>query len=494
MLFNSFQFLVFFPIVVFIYFLVPKKARHIWLLISSYYFYMSWNAKYAILIGISTVITWICGLWIQKCAKKRGKQAVIAVGFLSNLGILFFFKYFDFALENLNRILQTAGIQAVKAPFSLLLPVGISFYTFQALGYIVDVYRKEITPEKNLLKYALFVSFFPQLVAGPIERSGTLLKQIREVETFHLFQYDRVISGSIQMIVGLFQKMVIADRLALFVDSVFENVHACGTVELVLGVFAFAFQLYCDFAGYSAVAVGAARVMGFELMENFNAPYLADSIQDFWHRWHISLSTWFRDYVYIPLGGNRKGRFQKYRNLMLTFLVSGLWHGARWTYVVWGGLHGIYQIVGDILKPLKEACLKRWNVKTDNFSYPLGKIAVTFCLQSFTLIFFRALSIKDAFYYIKRMFTRWNPWVLFDQSLYTWGLDKIEFHVLVVSLFFLFLMDLLKYVKKITLSEFLMEQNWWFRFAVTAGMILAILIYGQYGGQFDSAQFLYFQF
>lgn len=494
MLFNSIDFLIFFPIVVLLYLIIPKKTRYIWLLAASYFFYMSWNPKYALLIAFSTLITFQAGILIEKFGTRREKKGVLIVGLCANLGILFFFKYFDFALMNINHILKAFHIQTVDNPFDILLPVGISFYTFQALGYMIDVYRGEIRAERNLLKYALFVSFFPQLVAGPIERSKNLLGQIHELDRKRLWNYDGVVSGLCLMVWGLFQKMVIADRISIFVDAVFENIYMCGTVETVLGAIAFAIQIYCDFSGYSLVAIGAARVMGFELMENFNAPYFAVSIGDFWRRWHISLSTWFRDYLYIPLGGSRCGKLRKYRNLMITFLVSGLWHGAAWNYLVWGGIHGIYRIVGDVTGPMKEKVRKALGVKTEVFSYKFGQVLATFSLTCFAWIFFRAESLEQLTYYMNRMFCRWNPWVLFNGSLFEFGLDRQEVNILFVSILILLLVDLLRLVKNCDLGVFLLKQNLWFRWAVVIMLIVSILVFGEYGVEFNSAQFIYFTF
>ena len=297
---------------------------------------------------------YLSGLCLSYLKKNPLRKLVVALSFISNLGILVFYKYFDFILENINLILEKLNVQLVSNPFDIILPVGISFYTFQALSYTVDVYRKEIEAEKNPLKYALFVSFFPQLVAGPIERSKNLLNQIKHMDKMKLWNYDRVANGVIMMVWGMFQKMVIADRVSIFVDAVYDNLHAVGTMETVFAAVGFSIQIFCDFAAYSTIAIGAAKVMGFELMENFDTPYFATSIKDFWRRWHISLSTWFRDYLYIPMGGNRKGKFRKYFNLMVTFFVSGLWHGASWNYVVWGGLHGFYQVIGEVTEPVRK--------------------------------------------------------------------------------------------------------------------------------------------
>lgn len=494
MLFNSFQFLIFFPIVTILYFIIPKKLRYLWLLAASYYFYMCWNVKYVVLILFSTLITWGLGLLLPKVETKKKRLALMFAGIGTNMAVLFLFKYFNFFYSNISRVLGKVGIQVMESPFDFLLPVGISFYIFQALGYLIDVYRKDIEPEKNVLRYALFVSFFPQLVAGPIERSKRLLTQMKEIETIHVWNSERIAKGLTLMIWGLFQKMVIADRISIFVDTVFQNVHAIGTVEAVLGAVAFSIQIYCDFAGYSNVAIGAAKVMGFELMDNFDTPYFASSIADFWHRWHISLSTWFRDYIYIPLGGNRKGKKRKYLNLMITFLASGLWHGANWTYVIWGGIHGLYQIIGDLIKPVKEKIYKMCNVNKEAESFAFGRILTTFLLTTFAWIFFRASSMSEAVYYIKRMFTRFNPWVLFDQSLYTLGLDRIEMDILMLGLLILFLVGLVRYKKKEDIGTFLYRQNTWFAWAAIIFMVVAVLAFGEYGINFDSKQFIYFAF
>ena len=342
MQFNSYDFMIFFPIVLMVYFVIPTKVRGIWLLVASYYFYMSWNPKYALLIGFSTIITYICGIGIDKWKESEniGRDPVkwiLFFGIMINLIILAVFKYSNFVLESVDLLFRRLHIGTIDRRVDLLLPVGISFYTFQALGYVIDVWRGEVKAEKNIVKYALFVSFFPQLVAGPIERSKNLLGQIRDVEKIKLWNARRVTSGAILMVWGFFMKMVVADRVAILVDTVFDNYRFYGSTELLLAVIGFSIQIYCDFGSYSLIAIGAAKIMGFHLMENFNAPYFAKDIRDFWSRWHISLSTWFRDYLYIPLGGNRKGRFRKALNLMIVFLVSGLWHGANWTFLAWGG-------------------------------------------------------------------------------------------------------------------------------------------------------------
>ncbi len=492
--FNSVQFLIFFPIVVALYYLIPRKLKCVWLLLASYYFYMCWNIKYALLIAVSTLITYGAGLLLNGTANRRKRKLIVALSLVANLGILVFFKYFGFILTNINHITGLFGMEAVSNPFDFLLPVGISFYTFQALGYTIDVYRGEIAAEKNIVKYALFVSFFPQLVAGPIERSRNLLSQINRVSSKKEFDYKKFVTGFSMMVWGLFEKVVIADRISIFVDGVFSSLQAVGTVETLLAAFGFAIQIYCDFGGYSAIAIGAANVMGFDLMENFNAPYLSSSISDFWHRWHISLSTWFRDYLYIPLGGNRCSKIRKYFNIMVTFIVSGLWHGAAWTYVLWGMIHGAYQVIGDALMPLRKKVTKALKVDTDTFSYNFGRIIITFILTSLAWVPFRAASMGDVLLYFKDMFTRPNLWILFDEGMFAFGLTRQETTILTLAILLMIVVDLLKYFKNETLGAFLYRQNLWFRWLVLIMLIVACVVFGKYGIDFDSSQFIYFRF
>ena len=494
MLFNSFEFVLFFPIVVIAYLIIPKRIKPLWLLLSSYYFYMCWNAKYIFLILFTTLITYIAALLIDKTSKKTVKRTILIGGITVNLLILVLFKYFDFFINNINIIFSKAGISPVSNPFDFLLPVGISFYTFQAIGYVIDVYRGETNAEKNIINYALFVSFFPQLVAGPIERSKNLLSQIRSIKEKTLFSYDSLVSGFGLMLWGLFLKTMIADRAAIGVDKVFSSYYIYGTVELFVGALLFTLQIYADFSGYSAIAIGAARVMGINLCVNFNTPYFAVSIADFWSRWHISLSTWFKDYVYIPLGGNRKGKIRKYFNLLVTFLISGLWHGASWNFVVWGLLHGIYRIAGEITKPLRDKCYDFLRVKRNVFSFNFLKRIITFFLVAFAWIFFRAKSVKIAFEFIARLFTRFNPWALFDETIYTLGLDRSEFSIFSLCVILLLAISILNYIRKKDIGSLLAEQNLWFRWIIFISIAVIILIYGEYGINFSSSKFIYFDF
>lgn len=494
MLFNSVNFMIFFPIVLLIYFVIPKKIRYIWLLISSYYFYMSWNPKYAILIAISTVVTYFCALLVESADTRMRKKFLVVLSLVINLGILFSFKYAQFAIDTLNMILGIIGVSSINHEFDIILPVGISFYTFQALGYTIDVFRGELKAERNIFKYALFVSFFPQLVAGPIERSKNLMGQIRNIEKINIFNYEKITSGAVLVLWGLFQKMVIADRAAILVDKVYGEYWIYGSIELILATVLFAVQIYCDFASYSTIAIGTARILGFDLMENFNTPYLAVSVKDFWRRWHISLSTWFRDYLYIPLGGSRCAKWRHYLNIMITFLVSGLWHGANWTYIIWGGLHGLYQIFESVFEPLRQRGNARNKIDTNVFSYKLGRMIITFAAVDFAWIFFRAKSVSDAVKIIQTIFTKWNFWVLSDQSLYDLGLNMTEIHILVVALLLMVLTDYIKYSRNVNIDTFVLSQTAWFRWCAIIFIFMFIMIYGIYGPNFDATAFIYFQF
>ena len=497
MLFNSIHFLLFFPVVLFLFFIVPKKLRCPVLLVASYYFYMSWNPIYALLIFFSTVSTYVAGIVVAKGQEKGNKKlkiTAVAVTVVINLGILFLYKYFNFAIDSINQILSALNVQIISNPFDLLLPVGISFYTFQALGYIIDVYRGTTTAEKSLLKYALFVSFFPQLVAGPIERSSNLLEQIRTIDKKKLFSYRRITNGLIVMLWGFFMKMVIADRIANVANYAFDNYWNLDSFALIMGVVAFAVQIYCDFASYSIIAIGAAQVMGFELMENFNVPYVATSIKDFWSRWHISLSTFFKDYLYFPLGGSRKGKGRTYLNLMIVFLVSGLWHGANWTFVIWGAIHGVYQVVGRITLPVRNRLYDKLGIDRKAFSFKFFQIASTFTLVCFAWIFFRAGTIGEAFGYISRIFTQSDIWSLFNGSIYSLGLDSPEMNIAILSVVALFLVDMQRYRHGLRIDQALEKENLIFRWLVIFGLLAAVIIFGAYGPSFNAQDFIYFQF
>lgn len=499
MLFNSLNFLIFFPIVVIAYFMMPDRMKNYWLLVCSYYFYMGWNAKYALLIFISTVITFSSGLLLESVKKRKNclksrqdfyKRLIVAVSFISNLGILFYFKYFNFALEILTDILKVFHFSVEFPVFDIVLPVGISFYTFQALSYTMDVYRDEIYAEKNFFEYALFVSFFPQLVAGPIERSKNLLKQLAQKNKF---DFSRFIEGLLLMLWGYFLKMVLADRIAIFVDTVYGNVSQYRGFYLMVATALFAIQIYCDFSGYSTIAMGASRILGINLMENFDAPYFSVSVAEFWRRWHISLTSWFKDYLYIPLGGSRKGKLRKYFNKLIVFLVSGLWHGADLSYVVWGGLNGLYQVLGEVLMPLRDFLVKRLALNRESIGHKFVHMMGTFILIDFSWIFFRANSFQEALIVIKQMKQLDNAVIFWNGGLYECGLDSKNFGLMILGIGLLFIADLLKGKGK-CIRDIIQNQDDWCKSVVIAFSVCAILLFGIWGPGYNEANFIYFQF
>lgn len=497
MLFNSLEFLVFFPVVCLCYFVIPHKVRYLFLLACSYFFYMCWNPEYALLMLTSTAITYASGLLIDSAKRipeerirVRRRKLYVALSFISNLAILFFFKYYGFAADTASWLLGLLGIKASIPALDVVLPVGISFYTFQALSYTVDVYRGDIYAERNFFKYALFVSFFPQLVAGPIERSKNLLIQINER---HKFEFERARDGLLLMLYGFFQKVVLAEYLAIAVNSVYNSYTERTGFQLLAATVLFAFQIYCDFGSYSNIAVGAAQVMGFRLMENFNTPYFAVSVSDFWRRWHISLSTWFRDYLYIPLGGNRKGRVRKWLNLMIVFLVSGLWHGANWHFVIWGGLNGAYQVAGEWLRPLRERVMRTLGVDKSADSHRILRMVITFVLVDFSWIFFRA-SFSQGVDIVKKIAGMGaQAWFTWGDNLTAMGLTEATAQLLVIAMAVMFAADICKY-RGIRVIPWLTSQGLWLRWLVYFAGIFGVLIFGVYGPGYDATQFIYFQF
>lgn len=497
MLFNSIDFLIFFPIVALIYFLMPQRVRYIWLLAASYYFYMSWNPQYALLIAASTIITWAAGLLLENVKNSKNaaiqKKILLVLCLLINLSILFFFKYYNFALSNISTVFHYLGISVRLPSFDVMLPVGISFYTFQAIGYIIDVYRGEIKAQHNLFRYALFISFFPQLVAGPIERSRNLMHQIYET---HSFNPQKVRDGLLLMIWGFFEKLVLADRIAILVTAVYEDYDAYTGAQIAVATILFAFQIYCDFAGYSDIAIGAARVMGFELMKNFKSPYFATTVSAFWRNWHISLTSWFRDYVYIPLGGNRCSKWKWCRNLLITFSVSGLWHGASWNFVIWGGLNGLYQVVGKLTKKYRLMLQRCLGIRTDCASYKLFQGLITFSLVDFAWLFFRASSFKAAVKLILHSIRHPDLFSLIDPNtlmgISTINMPEKDFYVMLLGLLILLLVDYFRL--KVDLKAILDQQNIVFRYIIYYALIFTVLIWGVYGPEYDASMFLYFQF
>jgi len=480
MLFNSIEFLIFFPAVVILYFAIPHRFRWGLLLAASYYFYMSWKPEYLILILVSTLIDYYTGLQMGKATTRAGRTKFLLLSLVTNLGLLFAFKYFNFFNDSARAIFNQLNIFYNVPEFQVLLPVGISFYTFQTLSYAIDVYRGQKEPETHLGIFALYVAFFPQLVAGPIERSTQLLPQFYQPQQF---DYRRVSDGLKLMMWGFFKKVVIADRLAIYVDQVYSNPGDYQGLPLIIATYFFAFQIYCDFSGYSDIAIGGAQVMGYRLMDNFKQPYFAKSIAEFWRRWHISLSTWFRDYLYIPLGGNRVATWRWHVNLLAVFLISGLWHGANWTFVVWGALHGFYILFSLWTAPLRAKITATLGLSQFPTLTRSLQIFGTFHLVTFSWIFFRANSITDAFLMIRNMFKISD----LTPDIYL-GLGQAQFIVAVAVILFLLFIHILQ--SRLRVRQFVSARPVWFRWGVYYLILIAILAFGE----FQAQEFIYFQF
>ena len=485
MLYNSYAFLLFFPLVLILVGLIPVRWKNPALLFVSYYFYSCFSRRYCLLLLGCTVVVYLAALGLER------RRWVFPVGLAAVLGVLAVFKYADFALYTLERLLGLAGVESALPRLRLVLPVGISFFTFQAAGYLIDVYRGRYQAERNFVNLALFVSFFPQLLSGPIGRGELLLPQYRCPRKP---SFSDLRSGLITLTWGYFLKLVIADRAAILVDTVYAGYVALPGICFVFATLIYGAQIYCDFAGYSAMAVGSARMLGIALPENFRTPYFAQSIQEFWRRWHISLSTWFRDYVYFPLGGSRCARWKTFRNILIVFLLSGLWHGASWSFAVWGLLHGLYQIVGKLTKPAREKALGILGVRTDTGSYRAFRMVVTFLLVDFAWIFFRAEGLGTALDMLRHALTDLRPFALLEAiRLESMGLDGPDFWALCLFLLALLGVDMAKY-RGFSFQKWFAEQNWLFRELMLAGLMLLVFIFGIWGNGFDASSFIYFQF
>ena len=508
MLFNSFVFIIFFLVVTLLYFLLPNKLRWILLLISSYIFYMAWSPVFILLIVFSTFINYFISLLIYRNKSEINKKRLLIASIIINFGLLFIFKYsvflnntfmnlfehgamlfyniLGYSKESASQIVLSTINKYPLKEFDILLPMGISFYTFQAASYTIDVYKKKIKPIKHYGIFSLYITFFPQLVAGPIERSENLLPQFFKE---HKFDAERMLLGLKIMLLGYFKKIVIADRAAICVNNIYNSPESFGGLYFIIATFLFSFQIYCDFSGYSDIAVGSAKVLGFDLMKNFETPYLSKSIKEFWRRWHISLSSWFMDYVYIPLGGSRCSKASHYKNLMVTFLVSGLWHGASWTFVLWGAVHGFYQIIGLMFSGVRKKLEKIPIIK---YFYSFYCIVTTYILVCFAWIFFRANNFKDAIFIIKNLFSDYSKWNV-SQYLYTvfsnLGLNLYEIKVVFISIIILILSEILSGRK--TIYEFFESKPYIFRllYYVLIGSI--VLTMGVY---YEAGEFIYFQF
>ena len=438
MTFHSLEFLVFFPIVLLFYFCVPTKYRHIPLLIASYWFYACWNFRLLGLILLTTVVAYGAGLLLEKNESPRVRKLLLTLTLVVCLGVLFLYKYLGFVLHTVQAASSlVTGKPVADLSLSLILPVGISFYTFQTLSYVIDVYRRKIGAERDFLYFALFVSFFPQLVAGPIERPENLLPQLKAPHSLTSVNFRE---GAAIMLTGYFKKIAVADMLAPHVNAVFNNANDATGPSVVLASILFALQIYCDFSGYTDIAIGCARVMDIRLVQNFDRPYTAQSIRDFWSRWHISLTSWFRDYLYIPLGGSRRSQGRTLLNILIVFAVSGLWHGANLTFVLWGLLHGAYQIAERLVSPLRTRFFER--SKLDEKAPWLCALRRfgTFVLVTFAWIFFRANSLSDLRVLLAKLFGSWSGKAL-TGCLPAMGVGTTSAVLAVLSVFVLVLLD-----------------------------------------------------
>jgi len=486
MLFNSIQFLIFFIVVTLAYYCLSWRGRWILLLAASCYFYMVFKPVFILILFGTIVIDYYAGIWIAQTKDQKRKKLLLIVSLISNIGILCFFKYYDFLESSFNQVLASVGFRPMVPHLEsvipqrilvwmvdnaghVLLPIGLSFHTFQAMSYTIEVYRGNQAPERNFGIYALYVMFYPQLVAGPIERPQNMLYQFH---SYFKYDFEQVKSGLMQMAFGFFKKIVIADRLAQVVDFAYAPGADSNGLTLATAMVFYSFQIYCDFSGYSDIAIGAARVMGFTLMDNFRSPYESKSVAEFWGRWHISLSTWFRDYLYIPLGGNRNGEFNKYRNQFIVFLVSGLWHGTSWSFVIWGGLHGTYQVTAA----LRDKWLKKAGISVpDNAVTRTVNVLITFVLVTLAWVFFRN-SISRSIVILKKVTT-----LSLSETIQT-PFNLVEMWFCVFLIFFLLIKE--RYYQHIPTKS-------------TAGFLVlfaTISFLTYFLGVFVKNQFIYFQF
>ena len=494
MLFNSLQYFIFFPIVVTVYFLLPHRFRWLFLLLASCYFYMAFVPIYILILAVTIVVDYIAGIYIEQ-SKGHRRKLFLVLSIITNVGFLAFFKYYNFVAININHASYLLHWNYSVQLLSILLPIGLSFHTFQAMSYTIEVYRGHQKAERHFGIYALYVMFFPQLVAGPIERPQNLLHQFYER---HEFDTGKAIDGLRLIAWGLFKKVVIADRLAMIVTIVYHHPQYYPGITLIFSTVLFSYQLYCDFSGYTDIARGSAQVMGFHLMENFNFPYYSKSIPEFWRRWHISLFSWFRDYLYSPLvyAGRRFGKRWIYFSLLVTFLISGLWHGASWTFVLWGALHGCYLVASLLTAKVRQRFVAFIRLDRLPRLHSAIQIAITFSLWSFSLILFRANSLTDAWFIITHLFSGVGQFILHGHSIADLKLlgnlgvdfDKSQIIIGIIAIAFLELLQWLQNGKDINTA--LNEQPWWGRWTLYYIIMLAIVSYGIFG----AAQFIYFQF
>ncbi len=492
MLFNSFEYIIFLPVVIVLYYILPQKMRTALLLFSSYYFYMSWNADLIVLIATTTITAYVAALQIQKSTSKKTKKIWLIITCTVSLGLLFYFKYFNFFSASVTQLLRSVSLPVDDFTVNVMLPVGISFYTFQTLSYVIDVYTGKMAAEKHLGVFALYVSFFPQLVAGPIERAINLLPQFH---VKHNLSAGNFSYGLRMICFGLFKKMFIADFIAPFSNTVFNNVHGHTPMSMAVAVLFFAVQIYCDFSGYSDIAIGSAKILGFDLMLNFNTPYFSKSIREFWQRWHISLSSFLRDYVYIPLGGSKKGKRRTTINLLLTFLISGLWHGAAWTFVLWGAMHGIGQAVGNLSYNARQRLKQRIKLNESAKIYGLFQMMFVFVFVCASWVLFRANTVQDAVYILTRLPGVFiSPAANFNATIAALGIQQGDMVQVIISFGGLIAYDFTRFVKKQDPFILLSKQKAVVRHSVSYAMALAVIYSFLTVPVGVVAEFIYFQF
>ena len=482
MLFNSLTFLVFFVVVTGLYFLLPHRFRWFLLLLASCFFYMFFKPVYILILFGTIIIDYYAGIKLEEIQDQKKKKFFLILSLIANIGVLVVFKYFNFINENISQVLVHVGVQNPIPFLKILLPIGLSFHTFQAMSYTIEVYRGNQKAERHFGIYALYVMFYPQLVAGPIERPQNILHQFR---IQHNFEYANVSAGLKLMLWGFFKKLVIADRLAIGVDEVYNHLDSYTGVGLIIATIFFSIQIYCDFSGYSDIALGAAKVMGFTLMVNFNRPYASRSISEFWTRWHISLSSWFKDYLYIPLGGNRVKVSRLYFNLFIVFMISGLWHGASWTFIIWGALHGIYLIFALITKNIGVRISDFFKKLKLSFLVNAFNIGFVFALITFAWLFFRAKTTHDAFYVVKHLLDIHSINMAKDIYLNN-GQDFF-----VTSIFVIFFMEVVQYINSNYRNLLFKHPSVIVRWGFCISLIIMICVFGVYH---NDSEFIYFQF
>lgn len=483
--FISIEFIVFFMSVSALFFTLPSRLRWILLLAASYFFYARWNASYLILIVFSTFVDYVAarGIKHHQEGNESMRRLLLGTSISVNLGVLFIFKYFNFFADSIAASLSAFGVPVTPVELQVLLPVGISFYTFQSMSYTIDVFRGKLEPEHHFGIFATYVAFFPQLVAGPIERAGNMLPQFHRERQF---DYDRLISGGRLILWGAFKKVAIADYIAIYVNSVYDSPELFDGPVLIMATVFFAFQIYCDFSGYSDIAIGTARILGFDLMENFRQPYFAQSMREFWRRWHISLSTWFRDYVYIPLGGSRVAFSRVLLNLMIVFVVSGLWHGANWTFVIWGFIHGGILVLETLFDRLSNRDTRKTARRPLSV---LAGVAFTFSITCVAWVFFRANSLGDATYILTNLLTFQGGTTAFLP--YGWGWTDYSFLNAIFLIGVLLVMDFT--LSRGTLDGYFEARPALVRYAFYS-VLVGFVIAGYLSSFSSSEAFIYFQF